>query len=85
MFFEGKVNEGLKILDWEIELYPNDANLYDSRAEFLLENNKKSEAVALYKKAIKVLKSNKANYNSDDYKNYLKVFSENLEKTQKRK
>lgn len=46
--------DGMKVLNLAIELFPKTANLYDSMGEFLLSEGKKMEAIDYYIKAIKV-------------------------------
>ena len=49
-----KLDEGLAALMTAIELYPNDANLYDSAGEFFLEKKDKAKAIEYYEKALEV-------------------------------
>lgn len=50
----GHIALGLELLHIARDLYPEDANLYDSTAEFLLEMGEKEKAIAFYEKAIEV-------------------------------
>ena len=50
----GKVDEALAILNVAIQLYPKEANLYDSTGEFLLRKGQKAKALASYKKALDI-------------------------------
>ncbi len=46
------VDEGMLILQTAIELYPQEANLYDSLGEFQLKKGEKAKALASYQKAL---------------------------------
>lgn len=48
----GMVDEGMAILQTAIELYPKEANLYDSLGEFQLKKGEKAKALASYRKAL---------------------------------
>lgn len=51
---ENKLNQGLEVLLTAIELYPKDANLYDSAGEFYLAKEDKLKAMEYYLKALKI-------------------------------
>lgn len=51
---ENKLNQGLEVLLTGIELYPDDANLYDSAGEFYLAKEDKLKAIEYYLKALKI-------------------------------
>ena len=48
----GMVDEAMAILQTAIELYPQEANLYDSLGEFQLKKGDKAKALASYQKAL---------------------------------
>ncbi|HET6892469.1 MAG TPA: tetratricopeptide repeat protein, partial [Pyrinomonadaceae bacterium] len=50
----GMLEEGMAILRVAIEMYPKEANLYDSMGEFLLRKGDKAKALESYKKALEV-------------------------------
>jgi CubicO group peptidase (beta-lactamase class C family)/tetratricopeptide (TPR) repeat protein len=50
----GMVDEGMAVLRVGIEMYPKEANLYDSLGEFLLRKGEKAKALESYKKALEV-------------------------------
>jgi tetratricopeptide (TPR) repeat protein len=50
----GKVDAGMAILQIAVELYPKEANLYDSIGEFYLKKDEKDRAIEFYKKALQV-------------------------------
>lgn len=56
----GKVDHALSVLQVAIQLYPKEANLYDSTGEFLLRKGQKAKALESYKKALEI---------SPDYQN----------------
>lgn len=75
-----KIEEALKVFDWGLALYPNDANLYDSKAEAYEKKGDLKQAKTHYKKALQVLEKMKANYDSENYEYYKKIFTEHLNK-----
>ncbi len=50
----GMLEEAMAILRVAIEMYPKEANLYDSLGEFLLRKGEKAKALESYKKALEV-------------------------------
>jgi tetratricopeptide (TPR) repeat protein len=50
----GMVDDALTVLRTAIEMYPKEANLYDSQGEFLLKKGEKAKALASYKKALEL-------------------------------
>ena len=50
----GQVDHALAVLQVAIQLYPKEANLYDSTGEFLLRKGEKAKALASYKKALEI-------------------------------
>lgn len=48
----GMVDEAMAILQTAIEIYPQEANLYDSLGEFQLKKGEKAKALASYQKAL---------------------------------
>jgi tetratricopeptide (TPR) repeat protein len=51
---EEKLDEGLKVLLDAVELFPRDANLFDSVGEFYLDKGDKAKAIEYYKKALEI-------------------------------
>jgi len=80
-----KTDEALKVFDWALELYPNDANLYDSKAEALEKSNDLKQAKNYYKKAMVVLENTKDQYDPENYEYYKSMFSEHLENLKNKK
>lgn len=50
----GMVNDAIEILKTAIQLYPQEANLYDSLGEFQLKNGDKAKALQSYKRALEL-------------------------------
>ena len=50
----GMVDDAIAILQVAIQLYPKEANLYDSTGEFLLKKGDKAKALESYKKALEI-------------------------------
>jgi CubicO group peptidase (beta-lactamase class C family) len=51
---ENKLDEGLQVLLDAVELFPTDANLFDSVGEFYLAKEDKKKAIEYYKKALEI-------------------------------
>ncbi len=51
---EKKLDEGLQVLLDAVELFPSDANLFDSVGEFYLAKENKTKAIEYYKKALEI-------------------------------
>jgi tetratricopeptide (TPR) repeat protein len=49
-----KIEEGLSVLLDAVELFPSDANLFDSVGEFYLAKGDKAKAIEYYKRALEV-------------------------------
>lgn len=78
--YEEKFEDAVKTFEWGNQLYPKDANLYDSRGEALEKMGKTKEAKASYKMALNVLKENKADYSQDSYDYSYSVFKKNFDR-----
>jgi len=50
----GKAEAGMAILQTAVELYPKEANLYDSIGEFYLKKDQKEKAIEFYNKALQI-------------------------------
>lgn len=74
-----KPNEGLTVLDWALQMYPDGINLYDSKAEMLENLNQKKEAINVLKKGLKKLEENKNKIN-EDYTYYKEILDKHLAK-----
>jgi predicted alpha/beta superfamily hydrolase len=59
--------DGLNIINWALEIYPNSINLYDSKAEMLENLNNKKEAIDAAKEGLKKLKSLNLQQEDNDY------------------
>ena len=46
------IDEAMAVLQTAIEMYPQEANLYDSLGEFQLRKGEKAKALASYEKAL---------------------------------
>jgi tetratricopeptide (TPR) repeat protein len=55
-YLKGKneLDEGLRVLLDAVELFPSDANLFDSIGEFYLAKKDKAKAMEYYKKALEI-------------------------------
>ena len=51
---QNKLNEGLSVLLDAVELFPGDANLFDSAGEYYLAEEDSSRAVEIYRKSLDV-------------------------------
>jgi tetratricopeptide (TPR) repeat protein len=52
--YSGKVDEAIKLLQIAIDLYPKEANLYDSTGELYLVKNDKEKSIEYYRKALEI-------------------------------
>lgn len=59
LYANKQLEEALKVMKLNLELYPNSANTYDSYAELLIDANKQAEALPFIKQGIKVATKNK--------------------------
>ncbi|MFK8013208.1 MAG: tetratricopeptide repeat protein, partial [Marinicellaceae bacterium] len=59
LYANKQLEEALKVMKLNLELYPNSANTYDSYAELLIDANKQAEALPFIKQGIKVATENK--------------------------
>ena len=50
----GKRDAGIELLNTAIELYPKDANVHDSLAEFYAKKDMKNKAIEYYQKALAI-------------------------------
>ncbi len=73
--------EAISILDEAILLFPEDANLHDSRGEMYEKSGKEKEAHACYNKAIEILESNKEKFDEEDYEYFYEIFKTNADRT----
>lgn len=71
-------NEGLNIINWALELYPNGINLYDSKAEILEQLNRNQEAKETLK--IGLQKLDKLKIDKTAYSNFKNVLEKHLNK-----
>ncbi len=78
--FEDKLEDAIKVFEWGSSLYPNDANLYDSKGEALEKKGDKEAAKASYKMALNTLEKNKSDYSEDNYNYYHEIFKKNYER-----
>lgn len=51
---KGLAEAGLRLLQTAIEMYPSDANLYDSLGDFYVKLEQNEKAIEAYKKALKI-------------------------------
>lgn len=75
-----KYNDALTTFEWGNQLYPNDANLYDSKGEALEKMGETKEAKASYKMALDVLYNSKSDYSKEDYEYYYGIFKKNYDR-----
>jgi cytochrome c-type biogenesis protein CcmH/NrfG len=54
MLLEGKLDDALKVLEANVELYPEDANAYDSLGEGYLKAGRNEESIVNYRKSLKL-------------------------------
>jgi len=54
MLLEGKLDDALKVFEANVELYPEDANAYDSLGEGYLKAGRNEESIVNYRKSLKL-------------------------------
>lgn len=74
---ENQFNQALMCFDWAITLHPNDANIYDSKAEALENLGEFKQAYDFYGKALEKLILQKETMDDETYGFYLENFEEN--------
>lgn len=82
-YFE-KRKEAILVLEKAISLFPNDANLYDSKGEMLEKLGDESLANKNYTKALQILEKNKGNYDQETFDYYVETFTKNIQRTAKK-
>lgn len=82
LYYE-KNEEALAVFNWAISLYPNNANLYDSKAEAYLKSGNNKEAKRYYQKALDVLENTKKDYDTESYDYYKSIFIKNRDALEK--
>lgn len=76
-----KYEDAIIVLDKAITLFPNDANLHDSKGEMLEKSGDEKAANASFKMAIKTLEANKENYDEENFTYYSEMFKKNVDRT----
>jgi predicted alpha/beta superfamily hydrolase len=76
-FNDSKPNEALQVINWAINKFPNNDNLYDSRGEFYESIGNKKKAKESYLNAIENLNKNKANMKKNKFEERLIFFKKN--------
>ncbi|HNC30410.1 MAG TPA: hypothetical protein PKX08_10430, partial [Cyclobacteriaceae bacterium] len=78
-----KADEGVRILNWAIELYPNGINLYDSKAEMLENLSRSKDAKNSLKLGLVKLEATKLTMSNERYDYFKKILDEHLERLNK--
>jgi predicted alpha/beta superfamily hydrolase len=76
----GMYPQAIKIFDWGIRLYPDVANLYDSKSEAEENMGDSKSAIASASKALSTLEGQKGKLSQKDYDDSKKYFSEKIER-----
>jgi len=82
-FWKNKIDNAIEIINWGINKFPNEDNLYDSMGEFQEKKGNISVANGFYKKAIKKIKENKQSYEKDEYEKRISTYRKNFKRTNK--
>ena len=78
-----KADEGVRILNWALELYPNGINLYDSKAEMLENLSRSKDAKNSLKLGLVKLEATKLTMSNERYDYFKKILDEHLERLNK--
>lgn len=82
-FWKSKIDNAIEIIEWGINKFPNEDNLYDSMGEFQEKKGNINEANSFYEKAIKLIKEKKDNYKISEYEKKLSTYKKNYKRTNK--
>lgn len=82
-FRKNKINNAIEIIEWGINKFPNEDNLYDSMGEFQEKKGNISTANSYYQKAIEIIKERMLDYKKSDYEEKIALYRNNLKRTNK--
>jgi tetratricopeptide (TPR) repeat protein len=82
-FRKNKINNAIEIIEWGINKFPNEDNLYDSMGEFQEKKGNISAANSYYQKAIEIIKERMLDYKKSDYEEKIALYRNNLKRTNK--
>jgi predicted alpha/beta superfamily hydrolase len=82
-FRRNKINNAIEIIEWGINKFPNEDNLYDSMGEFQEKKGNISDANSYYQKAIEIIKERRLDYKKSDYEEKIALYRKNLKRTNK--
>jgi predicted alpha/beta superfamily hydrolase len=83
-FYADKKIDGIKILEWGVSLYPDDANLFDSLGEMQQDLGSVKEAKKSYKLGLKIIETQKDLLTSAIYKEKFDWFTERIKSTEQK-
>lgn len=83
-YWDNKTQDALEIINWSIDLFPNDDNLYDSRGEFFESLGNFKKAKASYLMALNVLKRKISTLDSVTYVNKESFYRENYNRVKEK-
>lgn len=83
-FWNQKAEEALVVIEWAINMFPNDDNLYDNRGEFFESLEKYEKAKASYLMALNVLKQKKSTLDLVSFENKERLYRGNYNRVKEK-
>ncbi len=83
-FYSQNKTDAIKIMEWGISLYPDDANLFDSMGEFQQDAGNLKEAKYYYSQALKIIETQKPLFPPTIYQDKINWFNERIKSAEKK-
>ncbi|MGJ7033128.1 alpha/beta hydrolase-fold protein [Niabella hirudinis] len=84
IFSAGKKEEAIRLLEWAVLLYPDNANLYDSMGEMLESTGDLKKAADCYNRGLSIIKAQKDRLSEQTYTSKINWFHKRLAEIHKR-
>lgn len=82
--YNSNEDDAISILEWSIELYPDDSNFYDSMGEFQQKRGNLEEAKKNYTKGLKIIEKQKILLDQKIYQDKINWFLGRIKETEKK-
>ncbi|WP_312922629.1 alpha/beta hydrolase-fold protein [Empedobacter brevis] len=83
LFYDDRIDEGIRILQIGIKKYPNDVNLYDSLGELYFNKKDIKNASKYYKLFGEKVEQSKSTLSQENYKKYKELYHRRMEEIKK--
>ncbi len=80
LYYSQQIDRAIQVIEWALEMYPDDVNLYDSMGEFQQSNKNNEQAKAFYQKGLAVIDRQKSQLDSAAYTSLKSGFEKRLQK-----